>query len=49
LIRLYTLIGYTDQPTALPLVIYLTTLAIIFVLMKLFAPTQAPKTQSTTT
>jgi high-affinity iron transporter len=46
---LRTLIGYTDQPTTLQLVTYLTTLAIIFVLIKLFAPTQAPKTQSTTT
>jgi high-affinity iron transporter len=46
---LHTLIGYTDQPTALQLVIYLTTLAIIFVLMKLFAPTPPPKTQATTT
>jgi high-affinity iron transporter len=46
---LHTLIGYTDQPTTLQLVTYLTTLAIIFVLIKLFAPTQAPKTQSTTT
>jgi len=46
---LHTLIGYTDQPTALQLVIYLMTLAIIFVLMKLFAPTQTPKVQGTTT
>jgi len=45
---LHTLVGYTDQPTALQLVIYLTTLAIIFVLMKLFAPMQIPKTQQTT-
>ena len=46
---LHTLIGYTDQPTALQLVMYLTTLAMIVVLMKLFAPTQTPKTQRTTT
>jgi high-affinity iron transporter len=45
---LHTLVGYTDQPTALQLVIYLTTLAIMFVLMKLFAPTHIPKTQQTT-
>jgi high-affinity iron transporter len=38
---LHTLIGYTDQPTAMQLVIYLTTLAMIFVLMKTFAPAQA--------
>jgi high-affinity iron transporter len=35
---LHTLIGYTEQPTALELVVYLTTLCIIFILMKLFAP-----------
>jgi high-affinity iron transporter len=46
---LHTLIGYNDQPTAMQLVIYLTTLAFIFVLMKLFAPTQTPKVQETTT
>lgn len=45
---LHTLIGYTDQPTALQLVIYLTTLAMIVVLMKLFASTQPPKTLPTT-
>lgn len=35
---LHTLIGYSDQPTAMQLVVYLTTLAVIFVLMKLLAP-----------
>lgn len=40
---LHTLVGYTDQPTAMQLVIYLATLAMIFVLMKLFASTQPPK------
>ena len=38
---LHTLIGYVDQPTAMQLVVYLATLAIIVVLMKLFSsPTQ---------
>jgi high-affinity iron transporter len=46
---LHTLIGYTDQPTAMQLLIYMTTLAIIFVLMTLFAPTQGTKMQRTTT
>jgi high-affinity iron transporter len=45
---LHTLIGYTDQPTAMQLVIYLTTLAIIFVLMKRFAPAQRQKALVTT-
>jgi high-affinity iron transporter len=34
---LHTLIGYVDQPTAMQLVVYLATLAIIVVLMKLFS------------
>jgi high-affinity iron transporter len=33
---LHTLIGYTDRPTALQLLVYLATLATIFVLMRLF-------------
>lgn len=44
---LHTLIGYTAAPTALQLVVYLATLAIIFVLMRLFsgvAPRNALKT-----
>ncbi|MGE5854755.1 MAG: FTR1 family protein, partial [Deltaproteobacteria bacterium] len=44
---LHTLIGYTDQPTAMQIVIYLTTLAMIFVLMKTFAPAQAPNARPT--
>jgi len=32
---LHTLIGYTDRPTALQLLVYLATLAMIFVLMRL--------------
>jgi len=34
---LHTLIGYVDQPTAMQLIVYAATLAIIVVLMKLFA------------
>lgn len=45
---LHTLIGYTDQPTAMQLAIYLVTLAIIFVFMKLFGPAKSPNTQQTT-
>jgi high-affinity iron transporter len=34
---LHTLIGYVDQPTAMQLMVYAATLAVIIVLMKLFA------------
>jgi high-affinity iron transporter len=34
---LHTLIGYVDQPTAMQLVVYVATLVIIVVLMKLFS------------
>ena len=34
---LHTLIGYVDQPTAMQLIVYAATLAIIVALMKLFA------------
>jgi high-affinity iron transporter len=34
---LHTLIGYVDQPTAMQLIVYATTLVVIVVLMKLFA------------
>jgi high-affinity iron transporter len=37
---LHTLVGYSDQPTGMQLVVYLITLAITFALMKLFAPPQ---------
>jgi high-affinity iron transporter len=38
---LHTLIGYTDQPTAMQLVVYLAILAVTFVLMRLYgAPTK---------
>ena len=42
---LHTLIGYVDQPTAMQLVAYTATLAVIAVLMKLFAvrPTPQPR------
>jgi high-affinity iron transporter len=34
---LHTLIGYVDQPTAMQLVVYVATLVVIVVLMKLFS------------
>jgi high-affinity iron transporter len=34
---LHTLIGYSDQPTAMQLVVYLAVLAVTFALLKLFA------------
>jgi high-affinity iron transporter len=40
---LHTLIGYVDQPTAMQLVVYTATLAVIAVLMKLFAVRPAPQ------
>jgi high-affinity iron transporter len=33
---MHTLIGYTDRPTGIQLVVYAATLAVIFTLMKLF-------------
>jgi high-affinity iron transporter len=43
---LHTLIGYVDQPTAMQLIVYAATLAVIVVLMRLFAvpPAQRPRT-----
>jgi high-affinity iron transporter len=39
---LHTLIGYTDQPTAMQLIVYLAILAVAFVLMRRYgAPTRA--------
>lgn len=35
---LHTLVGYSDRPTLMQLVVYLATLAVIFAMMKLFAP-----------
>jgi len=43
---LHTLIGYTSQPTAMELVVYLITLAVIWALMRLVAAAPAPQTQS---
>jgi high-affinity iron transporter len=42
---LHTLIGYVDQPTAMQVVVYAATLAVIVVLMKLFSapPQQQPR------
>src|SRR6201993_3711423 len=40
---LHTLIGYVDQPTAMQVVVYALTLAVIAVLMKLFATPQAQR------
>ncbi len=43
---LHTLVGYVDQPTAMQLIVYAATLAVIVLLMKIFAhPSgQRPKT-----
>jgi high-affinity iron transporter len=35
---LHTLIGYNDRPTGMQIVVYLVTLLIMFVLMRMFAP-----------
>jgi high-affinity iron transporter len=40
---LHTLIGYVDQPTAMQLIVYMVTLMVIVVLMKLFAAPPAPQ------
>jgi high-affinity iron transporter len=42
---LHTLIGYVDQPTAMQLIVYAATLAVMIALMKLFAasPARHPK------
>jgi high-affinity iron transporter len=44
----HTLLGYTDQPTELQLIVYIGVLATIFVLMKLFAPPRRPVPQLAT-
>ncbi len=41
----HTLLGYTDQPTELQLIVYVAVLAAIFVLMKVFAPPRRPVVQ----
>lgn len=43
---LHTLVGYTDRPTALQLIVYVATLAITAVLMRLFGHTTQPKLQA---
>ena len=43
---LHTLIGYVDQPTAMQLIVYTATLAMIAVLMKLFAAPSAERPQT---
>jgi high-affinity iron transporter len=43
---LHTLIGYVDQPTALQLIVYAGTLAVIVALMKLFATPAPQRTQT---
>jgi high-affinity iron transporter len=35
---LHTLIGYSDRPTAMQLAVYVATLAVMYVLMRMFAP-----------
>ena len=39
---LHTLIGYNDRPTAMQLAVYVATLLVMFVLMRMFAPEQKP-------
>ena len=39
---LHTLIGYSDQPSAMQVVVYCATLAIIFSLSKIFSPKRPP-------
>jgi high-affinity iron transporter len=39
---LHTLVGYSDQPTALQFLVYLATLAVTFALLKLFGPSRLP-------
>jgi high-affinity iron transporter len=38
---LHTLVGYTDQPSGMQVVVYVITLAVIFSLTKLLAPTKS--------
>jgi high-affinity iron transporter len=39
---LHTLIGYNDQPTGMEVAVYVATLALTYILMKLAAPTPIP-------
>ncbi|HLH10793.1 MAG TPA: FTR1 family protein [Methylovirgula sp.] len=43
---LHVLMGYTDQPTELQLLVYVATLASIYVLMKVFSPRAQPLRQA---
>ena len=43
---LHTLIGYVDQPTAMQLIVYLATLTVIAVLMKVFSAPLAPRART---
>jgi high-affinity iron transporter len=40
---LRTLVGYSDRPTALELIVYLVTLTTIFILMRVLSPSGAPE------
>jgi high-affinity iron transporter len=42
----HTLVGYSDQPSVLQVVVYVATLAIILVLTKTFGPRRAPAPQA---
>jgi high-affinity iron transporter len=46
---LHTLVGYTDRPSAMQLVVYLATLGAIFLLMKLLGHTPAAPVKQDTT
>jgi len=46
---LHTLLGYTAEPTQLQLLVYAGTLAVIFGLMKVFAPPARPLRQAAST
>ena len=39
---LHTLVGYTDQPTVMQLVVYVAILAVTFGLMRIFAAPARP-------
>ena len=43
---LHTLVGYSDQPSVLQVVVYVAVLAIILVLTKAFGPRRAPSPQA---
>jgi high-affinity iron transporter len=39
---LHTLVGYNDQPTGMQVLVYVATLALTYLLMKLVAPPPIP-------